>query len=87
MVNTAPMETTDLLALENRLKKNDMIFILDHSDEMKQEELNILHKYKNCIIYPPIAFISREARVNKQNLFVENIENFLKGKPTNAVNY
>ncbi|MBI2545192.1 MAG: hypothetical protein HYW22_01160 [Candidatus Aenigmarchaeota archaeon] len=86
VVNTVPMETTDLVALENRLKKNDMIFILDHSDEMKQEELNILHKYKNCIIYPPIAFISKEARVNKQNLFVENIENFLKGKPTNVVN-
>ncbi len=86
VVNTVPMETTDLVALENRLKKNDIIFILDHSDEMTQEELNILHKYKNCIIYPPIAFISREARVNKQNLFVENIENFLKGKPTNVVN-
>ena len=86
VVNTVPMETTDLVALKNRLKKNDMIFILDHSDEMKQEELDILHKYKNCIIYPPIAFISKEARVNKQNLFVGNIENFLKGKPTNVVN-
>jgi len=53
---------------------------------MKPEELDILHKYKNCIIYPPIAFISKEARTNKQNLFIENIENFLKGKPTNVVN-
>ena len=86
VVNTVPMETTDLVALEKRLKKNNLIFILDHSDEMKQEELDILHKYKNCIIYPPIAFISKEARVNKQNLFVGNIENFLKGNPTNVVN-
>ena len=86
VINTVPMETTDLAALEKRLKKKDIIFILDHSDEMKQEELDILHKYENCIIYPPIAFISKEARLNKQNLFVENIENFLKGEPTNVVN-
>ena len=86
VVNTVPMETTDLVALEKRLKKNNMAFILDHSDEMKQEDLDILHKYKNCIIYPPIAFISKEARVNKQNLFIGNIENFLKGKPANVVN-
>ncbi len=86
VVNTVPMETTDLAALENRLKKNDMTFILDHSDLMKQEELDILHKYRDCIIYPPIAWNSKEARVNKQNLFIGNIENFLKGKPTNVVN-
>lgn len=86
VINTVPMETTDLEALENRLKKNDMVFILDHSDEMKQEDLDKLHQYKNCIIYPPIAFISKEARVNKQNLLVGNMENFLKGKPINVVN-
>ncbi len=86
VINTVPMETTDIAALEKRLKKKDIIFILDHSDEMKQEELDILHKYENCIIYPPIAFISKEARMNKQNLFIGNIESFLKGKPTNVVN-
>ncbi len=86
VVNTVPMETTDLAALGNRLKKNDMTFILDHSDEMKKEELDLLHKHRNCIIYPPIAWLSKEAHVNKQNLFVGNIQNFLKGKPTNVVN-
>lgn len=86
VVNTVPMETVDLQALENRLKKNDMVFILDHSDEMKAEDLDTLQQYKNCIIYPPIAFISKEARVNKQNLFTGNIENFLKGHPSNVVN-
>ncbi|HLC71870.1 MAG TPA: 2-hydroxyacid dehydrogenase [Candidatus Nanoarchaeia archaeon] len=86
VVNTVPMETVDLDALERRLKKKDMVFILDHSDEMKKEDLNRLHQYKNCITYPPIAYISKEARVNKQNLLIENIENFLKGKPTNVVN-
>jgi len=63
-----------------------MVFILDHSDEMKQEDLDTLHVYENCIIYPPIAFISKGARVNKQNLLIGNMENFLKGTPTNVVN-
>lgn len=86
VVNTVPMETVDLVALERRLGKNDMVFILDHSDEMREEDLNRLRQHKNCIIYPPIAFISKEARVNKQKLFVDNIESFLKGKPINIVN-
>lgn len=87
IINTVPIETVNLTALEKRLKKGDITFILDHSDEMKQEDLDRLHQYKNCIIYPPIAFISKEARINKQVLFLGNIENFLKGKPTNVVNY
>lgn len=86
VVNTVPMETVDIDALEHRLKKNDIIFILDHSDEMKSEDLDRLQQYKNCVVYPPIAFISKEARVNKQNLFTGNIENFLKGHPSNIVN-
>lgn len=86
VVNTVPIETTDLDALEERLRKKDMIFILDHSDEMKQEDLDKLGKHKNCIIYPPIAFISKEARMNKQRLFIDNLNNFLKNKPTNVVN-
>jgi glycerate dehydrogenase len=86
IVNTTPMETVNMDALEKRLGKGDITFILDHSDEMKQEDLDKLSQYKNCIIYPPIAFISKEARINKQDLFVENMENFLKGSPTNVVN-
>lgn len=86
VVNTVPMETIDLEALESRLKKNDIIFISDHSDEMKKDDLAKIKKYKNCITYPPIAFNTKEAITNKQNLFVGNIENFLKGNPTNVVN-
>ena len=85
VVNTVPMETIDLDALEKRLQKNDMTFILDHSDEMMQEDVNLLQKYSNCIIYPPIG-ISKEARINKQKVFVENMGSFLKGTPINVVN-
>jgi len=85
IINTAPMELVDIDALAQRLKKGDIIFILDHSDEMSEKDLKILSKYKNCIIYPPIAYISKEAAENKRRIFIENIEAFLKGKPQNTV--
>lgn len=86
IVNTAPMNLVDVEALEGKLKTEELIFILDHSDEMGVDELKKLSKYKNCIVYPPIAYISKEARIAKQKIFLENIENFLKGKPINKVN-
>lgn len=86
VINTAPMELVDIDALAERLGKGDITFILDHSDEMSPENINKLSKFKNCIIYPPIAYITKEARIAKQEIFVENIENFLKGSPANQVN-
>ena len=86
IINTAPMELVDIDALVQRLKKGDITFILDHSDEMSEKDLKILSKYKNCIIYPPIAYVSKEAAENKRRIFIENIEGFLKGKPQNVVN-
>jgi len=80
------MELIDIDGLERRLKKGDITFILDHSDEMSEKDLKTLSKYKNCIIYPPIAYISKEAAENRRRIFIENIEGFLKGKPQNVVN-
>ncbi len=86
VINTAPMELVDINALEQRLAKGDITFILDHSDEMSKEDLQRLSKHENCIIYPPVGYITNEAKVNKQEIFVSNLENFLKGKPINIVN-
>ncbi len=86
VVNTAPMELIDINALEERLKKGDITFIWDHSDLATQKELNRLSKCKNCITYPPIGYITKEARIAKQEIFIKNIENFLKGTPFNKVN-
>jgi glycerate dehydrogenase len=85
-VNVAPMELIDLSALEKRLKKGDITFIFDHPDEMDKKDVKKLAQYKNCIVYPPIGYVTKEARVAKQEIFVSNIENFLKGKPVNKVN-
>lgn len=86
VINTAPMELINIDGLGQRLKKKDITFILDHSDEMSEEDLKKISKYRNCIVYPPIAYVSKEAADNKKRIFVENVEAFLKGKPQNVVN-
>lgn len=85
VINVAPMELIDQSALSNRLKKGDIIFIFDHPDEMKKKDVEKLSKNKNCIVYPPIGFVTEEAKLIKQEIFVSNLENFLKGKLTNVV--
>jgi len=86
VINTAPMEIVDLKALRERLVKGDITFIFDHSDQMKETDVRALIKHKNCIVYPPIAYISDEAKRNRQETFVANLKNFLAGKSTNRVN-
>ena len=86
VINTCPMELIDLDSLCKRLAKKDITFILDHTDEMTKKDLKKLSKYENCIVYPPLAYITGEAKVNRQEMFVSNIKNFLKGNPTNVVN-
>jgi len=86
VINLAPMELVDIKALEQRLKVGEITFILDHSDELSPTDAQRLSKYKNCILYPPIAYTTKEATATKQEIFVSNLENFLKGKSTNKVN-
>jgi len=86
IINVSGMEQVNIQALMKRLSKGDITFIFDHPDEMKKENVKKLAKFSNCLIYPPIGFVSAEARINKQAIFVSNLENFLKGKPTNKVN-
>lgn len=86
IINLAPMDLVDINALTERLKKKDITFILDHSDELSEEEAKKLSQYKNCIMYPPIGYITKEATRAKLIMFVDNIENFLQGKPTNKIN-
>lgn len=86
IISTVPNEITDLDALEERLKVGDITFISDHADELDPKEAKKLSKYANCILYSPIGYISDEARIAKQEIFIGNMERFLKGKPTNKVN-
>ncbi|AKM81809.1 MAG: Phosphoglycerate dehydrogenase [Candidatus Pacebacteria bacterium GW2011_GWF2_38_9] len=86
VVNSSPMELIDLDALVARLGQGDISFILDHSDEMTGEQLAKLKPFKNCIIYPPIAYTTNEATELKKGIFVGNLENFLNNSPSNKVN-
>lgn len=86
LVNLAPNELIDLNALQNRLANGDIVYIMDHSDELTPEQAEQLSKYKNCIIYPPIGYTTKEATIAKQEIFVNNMVNYLKGSPVNKVN-
>lgn len=77
VVNPSPMELVDFDALIRRLGKNDITFILDHSDEMEEKKLDLLRLYSNCVIHLPIGFTTEEAFAVKQGRFVENMESFL----------
>ena len=86
LLNLAPNELVDFSALEKRLAKENLTYIADHTDEMTAEQIKQLSKYKNCILYSPIGYQTVEAAKLKQEIFVSNIENFLKGSPINKVN-
>ena len=53
---------------------------------MTKEQLAKLKPFKNCVIYPPIAYTTKEATFLLKKIFVDNLENFLKGVSTNKVN-
>lgn len=86
VVNTAPMELVDINGLVDRLAKGDITFILDHADETDKSDLDKLRQYPNCIIYPPVAYITKEARKAKQDTYVGNARSFLEGQLQNRVN-
>lgn len=86
LLNLAPNELVDYGALEKRLGSGDITYIMDHTDELAPEQAKQLSKYKNCIMYPPIGYTTKEATIVKQEIFIENISSFSKGKPMNKVN-
>jgi lactate dehydrogenase-like 2-hydroxyacid dehydrogenase len=86
LISTVPPPIVDTNALVKRLSKNDITFISDHADEMNEEEISKLSKHPNCVLYPAIAFLSDEARIAKQEIFIANMQAVLNGKPQNTVN-
>ncbi len=85
LINPSPMELIDFPALLERLKKNDIVFMLDHSDEMTPEQLRPLQAMDNVIVYPAIGYITSEASQLKKRIYIDNIKNFLESKPSNKV--
>ena len=86
VISTVQNEVFDLEALKQRLQRNDITVILDHPDELTAEQAKDLARYSNCIFYPPIGYVTKEAASAKISMFVDNLENFLQGRPTYQVN-
>lgn len=86
LLNLSPMELVNFDALEQRLEKGDITLIIDHADELTDQQAQALSRHPNCIMYPPIANITSEASAARQDVFVGNLENFLARSPTNKVN-
>lgn len=86
VINTVPPEVVNTDALAERLAKGDITYISDHGDEMDSAELAKIKDFEGCMLLPAIGFITGEARINKQEIFVGNMESFLKGAPQNKVN-
>jgi D-3-phosphoglycerate dehydrogenase len=86
VINPSPMELFDFVALVERLQQNDMVFMLDHSDEMTEEQLATIRPLENAVVYPAIAYLTNEASALKKQIYVDNIKGFLQGKPSNKVN-
>lgn len=87
LINTSPLEIVKFNSLVNWLEKNSKSrYILDHSDELDHKQLNTLKRFSNCIIYPPVGYISQEAFIKKNSIFVENLKSFFLNEPVNLVN-
>jgi hypothetical protein len=62
-----------------------MEFMLDHSDEMTKDQLEMLKPLNSCKVYPAIAYSTREASQLKKRIYVDNIKSYLADKPSNKV--
>lgn len=85
-INLAPPPLIDQEAMMEKAGKGDITFIFDHSDDIEASLAKKFLGIKNCIVYPPTAFRTEEANTARQETFIGNIENFVKGKPQNVVN-
>lgn len=91
VINLSPMELVDLDSMLERLERKELTFILDHSDEMPLDQINkmkpLMKPGSNLIVYPPVAYTTKEASALKKEIFISDIESFAANrKPKNKVN-
>ncbi len=83
-INLAPPHLINEKAMMKACKANKLTFIFDHSDD--SEYTKDFLKISNCVVYPPVAFRTKQADINRWEAFAGNIEEFIAGKPQNVVN-
>jgi len=84
-INPSPMELVDISAISKRLQNGEITFVLDHADEMSQEDLALVTPHANCVMYPPIGYVTEQAAQLKQDIIVNNLRGFLDGNLMNVV--
>src|SRR4030042_2635213 len=80
-INLAPPPLLDQEAMMEKASKGEVTFVFDHSDDLDQALAKRFLETKNCIVYPPIGFRTKEADTTRWETLVTNIENFANGKP------
>ena len=87
LINTARGGLVDEEALYNALKTGKISAAgLDVLNEEPPNQGNPLFKLKNCFITPHIAWATKAARQRLMNIAVNNLRQFLNGRPVNVVN-
>lgn len=86
LINLAPPPLIDQEAIIKRAAQGDITYIFDHSDDIDPALAKRFLNTKNCIVYPPIAFRTTQANINRWETFAANIEKFISGTPQNVVN-
>ena len=86
LINTGRGPLVNEQDLANALN-NDVIAAagLDVLSTEPPSKNNPLLSAKNCFITPHIAWATYEARVRLMNMAVNNLKNFIEGKPINNV--
>jgi phosphoglycerate dehydrogenase-like enzyme len=85
LVNFASAAIVDQTALLRRLQRGDLRLAIDHADEVPQRVLRRLRGLPNVRIYPPVGFETEEAAAARAEVFLGNIDSFLRGRPVNVV--
>jgi len=83
-ISLAPPHLIDEHAMMAAAKSGKLAFIFDHSDDTQLAKEFLATP--NCITYPPVAFRTKQADVNRWEAFAGNIEKFIEGEPQNVVN-
>ncbi len=86
IMSTVPPAVVNTDAIAGRVAKGGVVYISDHPDEMEKADLAKIKDLDNVKLFGPIGFLSDEARINKQEIFIGNMKAALDGKPENKVN-
>jgi glycerate dehydrogenase len=85
LLNFASAGLVDQAALVRGVRAGRLRVVVDHADELRPATLRALRRLPGARIYPPIGYETEEARRARADIFLDNIERFLDGRPRNIV--